>query len=65
MGRRYSRSPSPRGHSRRHRSPSPKRHYRSSVRDLPTSLLVRNLRHDCRCALIKFALLCLTLLFAD
>nr|KAJ0225668.1 hypothetical protein LSAT_V11C100024560 [Lactuca sativa] len=44
-GRSYSYSPSPpRYHSRRNRSPSPKRH----ARDLPTSLLVRNLRLDCR-----------------
>ncbi|KAG8367978.1 hypothetical protein BUALT_Bualt16G0128800 [Buddleja alternifolia] len=51
MGRRYSRSPSPRGYgyySRRGRSPSPRGRYRSRARDLPTSLLVRNLRHDCR-----------------
>ncbi|PIN07798.1 putative RNA-binding protein (RRM superfamily) [Handroanthus impetiginosus] len=48
MGRRYSRSPSPRGYSRRYRSPSPRGRYRSRGRDLPTSLLVRNLRHDCR-----------------
>lgn len=49
MGRRYSRSPSPRGYSRRsYRSPSPRGRYRSRERDLPTSLLVRNLRHDCR-----------------
>ncbi|XP_022865100.1 serine/arginine-rich SC35-like splicing factor SCL33 [Olea europaea var. sylvestris] len=49
MGRGYSYSPSPpRGYSRRRRSPSPRGHYRSRARDLPTSLLVRNLRHDCR-----------------
>lgn len=50
MGRRYSRSPSPspRGYSRRYRSPSPRSRYRSRDKDLPTSLLVRNLRHDCR-----------------
>ncbi|KAK4432201.1 Serine/arginine-rich SC35-like splicing factor SCL30A [Sesamum alatum] len=48
MGRRYSRSPSPRGYSRRYRSPSPRGRYRSRGKDLPTSLLVRNLRHDCR-----------------
>ncbi|KAL8467400.1 hypothetical protein ACS0TY_030882 [Phlomoides rotata] len=47
MGRRYSRSP-PRGYSRRYRSPSPRGRYRSRGKDLPTSLLVRNLRHDCR-----------------
>ncbi|WCJ34084.1 Serine/arginine-rich SC35-like splicing factor SCL30A [Euphorbia peplus] len=43
----YSPSPPPRGYGRRHRSPSPRGHY-SRARDLPTSLLVRNLRHDCR-----------------
>ncbi|KAK6151865.1 hypothetical protein DH2020_014500 [Rehmannia glutinosa] len=48
MGRRYSRSPSPRGYGRRYRSPSPRGRYRSRAKDLPTSLLVRNLRHDCR-----------------
>ncbi|XP_057768750.1 serine/arginine-rich SC35-like splicing factor SCL33 isoform X2 [Salvia miltiorrhiza] len=48
MGRRYSRSPSPRGYRRGYRSPSPRGRYRSRARDLPTSLLVRNLRHDCR-----------------
>ncbi|XP_047939355.1 serine/arginine-rich SC35-like splicing factor SCL33 isoform X2 [Salvia hispanica] len=48
MGRRYSRSPSPRGYRRGYRSPSPRGRYRSRGRDLPTSLLVRNLRHDCR-----------------
>ncbi|XP_051140686.1 serine/arginine-rich SC35-like splicing factor SCL33 [Andrographis paniculata] len=48
MGRRYSRSPSPRGYSRRYRSPSPRDRYRSRGGDYPTSLLVRNLRHDCR-----------------
>ncbi|KAF5473399.1 hypothetical protein F2P56_010011 [Juglans regia] len=48
-GRSYSYSPSPpRGYSRRRRSPSPKGRYGGHGRDLPTSLLVRNLRHDCR-----------------
>ncbi|XP_043691510.1 serine/arginine-rich SC35-like splicing factor SCL30A [Telopea speciosissima] len=48
-GRNYSYSPSPpRGYSRRGRSPSPRGRYRGRSRDLPTSLLVRNLRHDCR-----------------
>ncbi|XAR70056.1 hypothetical protein NMG60_11001876 [Bertholletia excelsa] len=49
-GRSYSYSPSPprRGYSRRHRSPSPRGRYGGCARDLPTSLLVRNLRHDCR-----------------
>ncbi|KAJ1699515.1 hypothetical protein LUZ63_008027 [Rhynchospora breviuscula] len=43
----YSPSPPPRGYSRRGRSPSPRgRHGRG--RDPPTSLLVRNLRRDCR-----------------
>lgn len=47
-GRSYSYSPSPpRSYSRRHRSPSP-RGRGGRGRDLPTSLLVRNLRHDCR-----------------
>ncbi|KAG6410988.1 hypothetical protein SASPL_129061 [Salvia splendens] len=48
MRRRYSRSPSPRGYRRGCQSPSPRGRYRSRGRDLPTSLLVRNLRHDCR-----------------
>ncbi|KAL7138660.1 hypothetical protein ABFS83_10G178800 [Erythranthe nasuta] len=52
MGRRYSRSPSPIGYRRRDGSSSPRdHHYRSRGsrgRDLPTSLLVRNLRYDCR-----------------
>ncbi|CAI0406519.1 unnamed protein product [Linum tenue] len=47
-GRSYSYSPSPpRGYGRRHRSPSPRGRYRGHSRDLPSSLLVRNLRHDC------------------
>ncbi|KAJ9183138.1 hypothetical protein P3X46_007042 [Hevea brasiliensis] len=50
-GRSYSPSP-PRGYGRRGRSPSPRGRYggggRRGGRDLPTSLLVRNLRHDCR-----------------
>ncbi|PKI73636.1 hypothetical protein CRG98_006010 [Punica granatum] len=48
-GRSYTPSP-PRGYGRRGRSPSPRGRYggRGSGRDLPTSLLVRNLRHDCR-----------------
>ncbi|XP_077226922.1 serine/arginine-rich SC35-like splicing factor SCL30A isoform X2 [Tasmannia lanceolata] len=47
--RSYSYSPSPpRGYGRRGRSPSPKGRYGGRSRDLPTSLLVRNLRHDCR-----------------
>ncbi|KAK2985371.1 hypothetical protein RJ640_029328 [Escallonia rubra] len=48
-GRSYSYSPSPPMYcSRRPRSPSPRGHYGGRARDLPTSLLVRNLRHDCR-----------------
>ncbi|KAM6547845.1 hypothetical protein CsatB_019521 [Cannabis sativa] len=49
-GRSYSYSPSPtRGYSsRRRRSPSPRGRYGGRDRDLPTSLLVRNLRLDCR-----------------
>ncbi|XP_073022156.1 serine/arginine-rich SC35-like splicing factor SCL30A isoform X2 [Primulina eburnea] len=44
-GRSYTPSP-PRGYGRRGRSPVPRgRHDRG---DAPTSLLVRNLRHDCR-----------------
>ncbi|XP_020103278.1 serine/arginine-rich SC35-like splicing factor SCL30A [Ananas comosus] len=48
--RSYSYSPSPpRGYGRRGRSPSPRgRYYGGRGRDLPTSLLVRNLRRDCR-----------------
>ncbi|KAL1192990.1 Serine/arginine-rich SC35-like splicing factor SCL30A [Cardamine amara subsp. amara] len=46
-GRSYSPSP-PRGYGRRGRSPSPRGRYEGRSRDLPTSLLVRNLRHDCR-----------------
>ncbi|CAN4089789.1 unnamed protein product [Withania somnifera] len=47
--RRRSYSPSPpRGYGRRGRSPSPRGRYGGrSSRDAPTSLLVRNLRHDC------------------
>nr|XP_043637512.1 serine/arginine-rich SC35-like splicing factor SCL33 [Erigeron canadensis] len=44
-GRSYSYSPSP---ERYHRSPSPKRGRRYGARDLPTSLLVRNLGRGCR-----------------
>nr|DAD27630.1 TPA_asm: hypothetical protein HUJ06_029098 [Nelumbo nucifera] len=48
-GRSYSYSPSPpRGYGRRGRSRSPRGRYSGRGRDLPTSLLVRNLRHDCR-----------------
>ncbi|KAK4736489.1 hypothetical protein R3W88_000186 [Solanum pinnatisectum] len=47
--RRRSYSPSPqRGYGRRGRSPSPRGRYGGHSRDGPTSLLVRNLRHDCR-----------------
>ncbi|EOA40558.1 hypothetical protein CARUB_v10009288mg [Capsella rubella] len=46
-GRSYTPSP-PRGYGRRGRSPSPRGRYGGRSRDLPTSLLVRNLRHDCR-----------------
>ncbi|XP_076956129.1 serine/arginine-rich SC35-like splicing factor SCL30A [Bidens hawaiensis] len=57
-GRSYSPSPPRGGHGRRGRSPSPRGRYggggggygggsRGRERDLPTSLLVRNLRHDC------------------
>ncbi|XP_027073197.1 serine/arginine-rich SC35-like splicing factor SCL30A isoform X1 [Coffea arabica] len=46
-GRSYSPSP-PRGYGRRGRSPSPRGRYGGRARDAPTSLLVRNLRHDCR-----------------
>nr|CAB3503431.1 unnamed protein product [Digitaria exilis] len=49
MGRSYDYSPSPpRGYRRRYRSPSPRGRYGGRARDLPTSLLVRNLRRDCR-----------------
>ncbi|KAK3019406.1 hypothetical protein RJ639_004656 [Escallonia herrerae] len=48
-GRSYSYSPSPpRYRSRRPRSPSPRGRYGGRARDLPTSLLVRNLHHGCR-----------------
>lgn len=48
-GRSYSYSPSPpRGYERRCRSPSPRGRYGGRARDLPTSLLVRNLPRDCR-----------------
>ncbi|KAL8217256.1 hypothetical protein R6Q57_024093 [Mikania cordata] len=49
--RSYSPSPPPRGgYGRRRRSPSSRGHYGGGGRgrDLPTSLLVRNLRHECR-----------------
>ncbi|XP_028105087.1 serine/arginine-rich SC35-like splicing factor SCL33 [Camellia sinensis] len=46
-GRSYTPSP-PRGYGRRGRSPSPRGRYGGRSRDLPTSLLVRNLRRDCR-----------------
>ncbi|XP_047090621.1 serine/arginine-rich SC35-like splicing factor SCL33 [Lolium rigidum] len=51
MGRGYDYSPSPpRGYRGRGRSPSPRGRgrYGGHARDLPTSLLVRNLRRDCR-----------------
>ncbi|KAK1282149.1 Serine/arginine-rich splicing factor 33 [Acorus calamus] len=48
-GRSYSYSPSPpRGYGRRGRSPSPVGRYGGRGRDASTSLLVRNLHHDCR-----------------
>ncbi|XP_022766869.1 serine/arginine-rich SC35-like splicing factor SCL33 isoform X3 [Durio zibethinus] len=48
-GRSYSYSPSPpRDYVRRRRSPSPRGRYGGRGGDPPTSLLVRNLRHDCR-----------------
>ncbi|KAJ0242391.1 Serine/arginine-rich SC35-like splicing factor SCL33 [Hirschfeldia incana] len=50
-GRSYTPSPPRGGYGRRGRSPSPRgggRYGRGRSRDLPTSLLVRNLRHDCR-----------------
>ncbi|KAG0474079.1 hypothetical protein HPP92_015370 [Vanilla planifolia] len=47
-GRGYSYSPPPRGYHGRGRSPSPRGRYGGRGRDLPTSLLVRNLRQDCR-----------------
>ncbi|KVH90860.1 hypothetical protein Ccrd_007111 [Cynara cardunculus var. scolymus] len=48
-GRSYSPSPPRGGYGRRGRSPSPRGRYGGGrARDLPTSLLVRNLRHDCR-----------------
>lgn len=55
-GRSYSPSPPPRGYGRRGRSPSPRGRYggHSRDRDLPTSLLVRNLRHDCRFVIVTY-----------
>ncbi|VFR02877.1 unnamed protein product [Cuscuta campestris] len=48
-GRSYSPTPPPRGgYGRRVRSPSPRGRYAGRARDGPTSLLVRNLRRDCR-----------------
>ncbi|CAH9050900.1 unnamed protein product [Cuscuta europaea] len=48
-GRSYSPTPPPpRGYGRRIRSPSPRGRHGGRVRDGPTSLLVRNLRRDCR-----------------
>ncbi|KAK9079187.1 hypothetical protein SSX86_000857 [Deinandra increscens subsp. villosa] len=48
-GRSYSYSPSPpRYRSRSYRSPSPRGRYGGRARDLPTSLLVRNLGRGCR-----------------
>ncbi|KAF3523255.1 hypothetical protein F2Q69_00047097 [Brassica cretica] len=52
-GRSYTPSPPRGGYGRRGRSPSPRgggggRYGGGRSRDLPTSLLVRNLRHDCR-----------------
>ncbi|KAL3719826.1 hypothetical protein ACJRO7_004757, partial [Eucalyptus globulus] len=44
-GRSYTPSP-PRGYGRRGRSPSPRGRYVGRSRDMPASLLVRNLRHD-------------------
>ncbi|CAN4110245.1 unnamed protein product [Withania somnifera] len=47
-GRSYSPSP-PRGYGRRARIPSPRgARYAARTRDEPSTLLVRNLRHDCR-----------------
>ncbi|XWS66504.1 hypothetical protein CRYUN_Cryun05aG0205400 [Craigia yunnanensis] len=46
-GRSYSPSP-PRDYGRRRCSTSPRGHCGGRGRDLPTSLLVRNLHHDCR-----------------
>lgn len=47
-GRSYSPSPPRGGYGRRRRSPSPRGRYGGRERDGPTSLLVRNLRRDCR-----------------
>jgi hypothetical protein len=56
-GRSYSYSPSPpRGYSRRRRSTSPRGRYGGRGRDLPTSLLVRNLHLDCRYIILNFLL---------
>ncbi|CAA2970333.1 serine arginine-rich SC35-like splicing factor SCL30A [Olea europaea subsp. europaea] len=52
-GRSYTPSP-PRGYGRRGRSPSPRGRNGGRGRgDAPTSLLVRNLRHDCRPEYLK------------
>ncbi|KVH88901.1 hypothetical protein Ccrd_024720 [Cynara cardunculus var. scolymus] len=68
-GRSYSYSPSPpRSRSRRYRSPSPRGRYGGRPRDLPTSLLVRNLRLDCSIPQLAcgwFALLVLLTTGAD
>ncbi|CAM8916722.1 unnamed protein product [Rhodiola kirilowii] len=48
-GRSYTPSPPRGGYERRRRSPSPRGRYGGrDDREYPTSLLVRNLRHDCR-----------------
>ncbi|XP_031122789.1 serine/arginine-rich SC35-like splicing factor SCL30A isoform X2 [Ipomoea triloba] len=47
-GRSYTPSPPRGGYGRRGRSPSPRGRYGGRARDGPTSLLVRNLRRDCR-----------------
>ncbi|KMT14331.1 hypothetical protein BVRB_4g071150 isoform A [Beta vulgaris subsp. vulgaris] len=47
-GRSYSPSPPRGGYSRKGRSRSPRGRYSGRGRDPSTSLLVRNLRHDCR-----------------
>ena len=57
-GRSYSYSPSPpRGYGRSYRSPSPRGRYRRGKEPQgATSLLVRNLRHDCRFAFVLLPL---------
>ena len=61
----YSPSPSPpRRYSRRRHSLSPRGRYRGCDRDLPTSLLVRNLNRDCR-YVCQWRIFALAVVFSD